>query len=165
MDNGTSEIRNARFRVRWRGYDQGEVNTQIQQLTDEIRDLKIEASTLKRTLQEQEKELKEFKDRENTIRNVLMNAHKSIEQMKTNAEKEARLTLSEAELKAEKIVEGAHRRLGQLNQDIAELKRQRIQLESRLRAVIQSYQQILDMEGNEAKDIDNEDKAGVLNKQ
>lgn len=165
MGKGASDTPNSRFGVRWRGFDQGEVNSFIQQMTDEIRDLKIESSTLKRTLQEQEKELKEFKERENTIRNVLMNAHKSIEQMKANAEKEARLILSEAELKAEKTLQAAQQRLGQLHEDVAELKRHRILLETRLRSIILSYQQILDTDKEQDKENNTEDKVQAPNGQ
>ena len=77
---------------------------------------------------------------------MLINAHKTVEQMKANAEREARLIIADAELKAEKTLQSAHQRLAQLHQDIAELKRQRIQLESKLRSTIESYQQMLDIQ-------------------
>jgi cell division initiation protein len=72
--------------------------------------------------------------------------------MKANAEKEAKLIVADAELKAEKMLQSAHQRLAQLHQDIVELKRQKIQFESRLRSTIESYQQMLDMQkDNEAE--------------
>lgn len=146
MDSTPDDIRNKTFRSSWRGFDPKEVSAFIEQLTEEIKELKIENAGLKKTIQEHEKELKDYRDRENTIRNVLVNAHNTVEQMKTNAEKEARLILSEAELKAEKLVQDAQLRLGKAHEEIAELKRHRIQLESRLRATIEAYRQLLGMD-------------------
>lgn len=155
MESTPDDIRNKKFRSTWRGFDQKEVAAFIEQLTEEIKDLKVENADLRRTLQEYEKELKEFKERENTIRNVLVNAHNTVEQMKTNAEKEARLILSEAELKAERLIQEAQQRLGKVHEDIAELKRHRIQLETRLRSTIEAYQQLLGMD----KPDDRKDRA------
>jgi len=146
VDSTPDDIRNKTFRSSWRGFDPKEVSAFIEQLSEEIKELKIENAGLKKTIQEHEKELKDYRDRENTIRNVLVNAHNTVEQMKTNAEKEARLILSEAELKAEKLIQDAQLRLGKVHEDIAELKRHRIQLESRLRATIEAYQQLLGMD-------------------
>jgi cell division initiation protein len=72
-----------------------------------------------------------------------------VEQMKINAEKEAKLLVSEAEVKAERILNNAHNRLAQIHEDIAELKRQRTQFELKLRATIETYQKMLDMHKEE----------------
>jgi cell division initiation protein len=81
---------------------------------------------------------------------LLASVHKAIDQMKANAEKEARLTLSAAEVQAEKILQGAQQRLADLQSEIAGLKQHRLQLESRLRSIVQSYQQLLATEPAEA---------------
>jgi len=164
MELTSAEIQHKRFRTRWRGLDQREVEIFLQQMAEEAQVLKGESSALRRDLQAQEKELKEYKEREKAIRNVLLNAHKSVEQMKSNAEKEAKLIIAEAELKAEKILQGAHQRLAQLHEDIAELKRQRIQLETKLRSVIDAYQQLLDMDKDEVDEGDLSRKVKVLNR-
>ena len=158
MELGSVDIQHKHFRTRWRGLDQREVEIFLQQTAEEIQLLKTENSTLRKELQSQGKEIKEYKEREKTIRNVLLNAHKTVEQMKANAEKEARLIVSEAELKAEKILQGAHQRLSQLQEDILELRSQRIQLENKLRSTIEAYRQLLDM------DKDDESESGLGNK-
>jgi cell division initiation protein len=69
--------------------------------------------------------------------------------MKVNAQKESKLLVSEAEVKAERILNNAHNRLAQIHEDIAELKRQRTQFELKLRATIETYQKMLDMQKEE----------------
>jgi cell division initiation protein len=64
--------------------------------------------------------------------------------MKAAAKKEAEIVLADAEHQAEKIVQGAHHKLVQVIEDINELKRQRVQFESQVRAVIASHARLLD---------------------
>jgi cell division initiation protein len=147
-----ADIQHKQFRRRLMGLDPKDVEQFLQMAAEEMTHLRMESADLRRKMGEQEKELREYKEREKTIRNVLLNAHKTVEQMKANAEKEAKLIIADAELKAEKMLQSAHQRLAQLHQDIVELKRQRIQLESKLRSTIESYQQMLDMQkDNEAE--------------
>ena len=164
MELTSVDISHKRFRTRWKGYDPREVEAFLHQIAEELQELAIENSKLNTRLQEQENELRDYKEREKTIRNVLLSAHKTVEQMKANAEKEAKLILSDAELKAEKIFQGAHLRLAQLHEEIAELKRQRIQLETKLRSTIQTYQQLLDMDKQDEKESDLASDAKVLNR-
>ena len=65
----------------------------------------------------------------------------------------------------EKILNRAHSRLSQLHEDIAELKRQRIQIEVQIRAIIDAHTKLLEI-GKEGMDaLDEEDtKIKVLNK-
>ncbi|NLI34375.1 MAG: DivIVA domain-containing protein [Deltaproteobacteria bacterium] len=164
MELSSVDVQHKRFRTRWRGFDPQEVESFVQQLAEEMQSAKTESATLRITLQEMEKELKDYKEREKSIRNVLLNVQKTAEQMKTNAEKEARLIVAEAELKAEKILQSAHQRLGQLHEDIGELKRHRIQLVSKLRYTIETYRQLLDMDNEEEKDTEPGSKVKVLNR-
>jgi cell division initiation protein len=152
MTDGATDIQPKRFRTRWMGLDTKEVELFCQQLNEENQRLKAENCGLHKNLQEQEKELLEYKEREKAIRTVLLNANKAVEQLKANAEKEAKLIVAEAELKAEKMLQGVHQRLAQLHNDIAELKRHRIQLETKLRSTIETYQRLLDMDKDDEQE-------------
>jgi cell division initiation protein len=77
-----------------------------------------------------------------------------VEQMRANAQKEAKLLVSEAEVKAERILNNAHNRLAQIHEDIAELKRQRTQFELKIRATIETYQKMLDMQKEEEAEVE-----------
>ncbi|MGV8074595.1 MAG: DivIVA domain-containing protein [Syntrophobacteraceae bacterium] len=151
-DWNTVDIQHKRFKKRWMGFDHEEVEIFLDQVAEEVQHLKAENAALLRDLQQHEKDLKEYKDREKTIRNVLLTAHNTAETIKSNAEKEAKLIVGDAELKAEKTLQTAHNRLAQLHEDINELKRQRIQMESKLRSTIEAYLQLLGMNKEEEED-------------
>ena len=83
--------------------------------------------------------------------------------MKENARKSAEVIIADAEVKAEKVLNRAHNRLSQLHEDIAELKRQRMQIEIQIRSVIDSHSKLLEIgkESMEAMD-EADDKVTVL---
>ena len=75
----------------------------------------------------------------------MVNAQQAIDGVKANAHREAELVAAEAEMKAEKMLSTAHNRLTQLHEDISELKRQRMQLEVELGAILEAHRKLLDM--------------------
>ncbi|MEJ5347597.1 MAG: DivIVA domain-containing protein [Desulfosoma sp.] len=159
------EKNNRRFRLAWRGYSPKEVDLFVDQTLSELDKLKADNAALQRQLQELTKEVSEHRDREKTIRNVLANVQKASEIMKANAEKEAKLLIADAELRAEKILQAAHQRLAQLHQDINELKRQRIQLEAKLRSTIETYRQLLEAHQETVREEDGiESKVTLLSR-
>ena len=68
--------------------------------------------------------------------------------------KEKEVNKPEAEVKAERILNNAHNRLAQIHEDIAELKRQRTQFELKIRATIETYQKMLDMQKEEEAEVE-----------
>ena len=144
------EIQQKQFRHRFfKGLDAKDVESFLQKVADQMSGLLKEIDELKRDLGEKQRQLGEHREREQTLKNTLISAQKTVEQMKVNAQKEAKLLVSEAEVKAERILNNAHNRLAQIHEDIAELKRQRTQFELKLRATIETYQKMLDMEKEE----------------
>lgn len=144
-----AEIEQKKFRSRLMGLDPREVESFFQEVLEEMTRLKTENETLKRDLQAQELEIRGHKEREKTIRSVLVNAQKNAEQTRANAEREARLIVSEAEVNAEKILKDANDRILRMERDIGELKRHRIQFGARIRALLDTYRQILDEDSAE----------------
>ena len=59
-------------------------------------------------------------------------------QMNKNARQSAEIIVADAEVKAGKMLNKAHNRLAQLHEDITELKRQRLQLETQIRSIIEN---------------------------
>src|SRR5208282_487829 len=74
----------------------------------------------------------------------MVTAQRVSDDLKGVAKKEADVIISGAELQAEKIVHAAHQRLVQVIEDINELRRQRTQFESHLRAVIDAHHKLLE---------------------
>ena len=154
------EIQQKQFPNRFRGLDAKEVESFLQKVADQMSVYLKQMDELKREVEDMERQLGEHKEREQTLKNTLISAQKTVEQMKVNAQKESKLLVSEAEVKAERILNNAHNRLAQIHEDIAELKRQRTQFELKIRATIETYQKMLDMQKEEEAEA--EDLEGKL---
>jgi len=152
------EIQQKEFRRKsFRGLDPKEVESFLQKVADQMSGYLKDIDELRRDLEDKKRQLSEHREREQTLKNTLVSAQKTVEQMKVNAQKESKLLVSEAEVKAERILNNAHNRLAQIHEDIAELKRQRTQFELKIRATIETYQKMLDMqkeEEAEAEDLE-----------
>jgi cell division initiation protein len=157
------EIQQQQFKVRFRGFDVREVDHFLERMADSVADLREENKQLHEDLRRLKMELTGYKEREETFKRAMFNSQTVLEQMKDNARKSADIILADAETKAEKILNRAHNRLSQLHEDIAELKRQRIQIEVQLRSVIEAHTKLLDIgkEGSDALDAE-EDKIKYL---
>ncbi len=147
---GINDFEGRKFRKRLVGLDPGDVDAFLQDMNEEFRRLIEENENLKRVVQTQESELKEHREREKTIRAVLINAQKNAEQTRANAEREAKLVVSEAEVKAEGLLNEAGNRLIRMEQEISEMRRNRIQFGARMRALLDAFRQMLDDDGKEA---------------
>lgn len=95
---------------------------------------------LKRTLVRLEQHL----ERERTLQETMVTAQRISDDVKAQAKKEAEVRIAEAELQAEKIVAGANNRLIEMVRELNELKRQKVQFEAQLEAIIDSHQKLLE---------------------
>ena len=152
------DIQQQRFRTRFRGFDTQEVDLFLDQMADAFESLLRQNEKLKEDILRLNQEISGYKNREDTFKRALLNSQRVLEQMKTNAQKSADLIVAEAEIKAEKILNRAHNRLAQLHEDIAELKRQRMQVEVEIGAVIKAHTKLLDMSREGMRSIDEEDR-------
>ena len=143
------DLEGKKFRKRLMGLDPGDVDAFLQDMNEELRRLIEENENLKRVVQTQESEIKEHREREKTIRAVLISAQKNAEQTRANAEREAKLVISEAEVKAEGLLNEAGNRLIRMEQEMSEMRRNRIQFGARMRALLDSFRQMLDDDGKE----------------
>jgi cell division initiation protein len=151
------EIQQQQFKVRFRGFDVREVDHFLERVADTVADLREETKQSYEDLRRLKMELQGYKEREETFKRAMFNSQTVLEQMKDNARKSADIIIADAETKAEKILSRAHNRLSQLHEDIAELKRQRIQIEVQLRSVIEAHSKLLDVGKEGADALDAED--------
>lgn len=120
------------------GLNPEEVDTFLQAVAHEMENLSRENASLREAVQKSASEAEILEQRERDLRDTLLAAHKISDDMKSNARKEADLLIAEAEIKAEKIVADAENRLVQLENDLQELRRQKIQFESSFRSMLDS---------------------------
>ena len=159
------EIQQRRFRVRFRGFDVREVDAFLEQVSETMEALEAKNRALNTEIQQLSKECRAFTDREQTFKQALDNSQQVLERMNENARQSAEVIVSDAEVKAEKLLNRAHNRLVQLNEDISELRRQRMQIESQVRAVLDTHVRLLDMANTEMIAMDEEyDKIRLLKK-
>lgn len=128
------------------GLDPNDVDSFLQIVAAEMESLMRENSELKEQGRKASLQLEEFSAREVTLRETMLAAQRISEEMKANAQKEATLLISEAELKGERIVADAENRLLQLNNQIHELRRQKLQLELNLKSTLEAHLKMLTVE-------------------
>jgi cell division initiation protein len=157
------DIQQQQFQVRFRGFDIREVDRFLEQVSEAFANVQTDSKNLKEEIRRLKLENQGYKEREETFKRAMLNSQKVLEQMKDNARKSAEVIIADAEVKAEKILNRAHNRLSQLHEDIAELKRQRMQIEVQIRSVIEAHSKLLEIgkESMEAMD-ESDDKVAVL---
>lgn len=151
------DIQQQKFKTRFRGFDIHEVDVFLDQMADAFEVLRKQNEGLKEEIRRLQQEIQGYKNREDAFKRALLNSQKVIDQMKDNAQKSAELLIAEAEVKAEKILNKAHNRLAQLHEDIAELKRQRMQIEVQIGSVIEAHTKLLEISKEGMKTMDEED--------
>ena len=159
------DIQQQKFKTRFRGFDIQEVDVFLDQMADAFERLLKENERLKENYRRLKHESEGYKNREDTYKRALLNSQKVLDQMKDNAQKSAELIIAEAEVKAEKILNKAHNRLAQIHEDIAELKRQRMQIEVQIGSIIEAHSKLLEISKDGMRTMDEEDtKLKVLKK-
>jgi cell division initiation protein len=163
MNFSPLDIQQQRFRIRFRGFDIREVDRFLEHMAEVLRALQSENKAVKEELRRLKLENQGFKEREETFKRAMLNSQKVMEQMRENARKSAEVILADAEVKAEKTLNRAHNRLSQLYEDIAELKRQRLQIEVQIRSVIEAHTKLLELSKESMGSLDATDgKVAVL---
>ncbi|WP_022667242.1 DivIVA domain-containing protein [Desulfospira joergensenii] len=150
-------VRQKEFSTRFRGFDVQEVDVFLEDVAKEMDAL---GKTIEQLAEEKHRldlENQGYRKRENSMKNAMIQSQKVIDQMKENAKKSSQAVIANAEVEAEKILSRAHNRLSQLHSDIIELKRQRIQLEMQISAVLESHSKMLEMTKEENKAADETD--------
>jgi cell division initiation protein len=146
MDLSPLEITQREFGRKFRGLDPEEVHAFLEQVAEEMTRLLRETGDRAAQIQRLEAEVRMYQEREEALRNTLVTAQKMTEEIKANAKREAELVMREAELRAEKLLEMAHRKLAQVQAEIAELKRQRDLFASKLRGLLKTHLELLEVQ-------------------
>ena len=144
------DILQRKFVKRWRGFEPQEVKDFLEIIAGELEDLIRENRFLEEELKKANNTLASYRERENTLKETMITAQKVTQDMKNNVKKEAEITLSEANIEAERIIGAAHKRTAELSNEITGLKRHRTQFEEELRHLITLHLKMLDID-KEAK--------------
>lgn len=141
----SDEIRSEKFNTKLMGYNPKEVEAFLSTVADAFEELTAETRTLADEVKRLSSDLDLYKGREESIIKTMMTSQKVSSDMKANAEKEAEIIISEAEIKAEKIIGGAEKKCVDIRDEISELRRQKIQFEESLRSILNTHQKLINI--------------------
>ncbi len=150
-------VKQKEFTTRFRGFDVQEVDYFLEDITTELDNLNNTIKDLQEKNHRLNLENQGYRKREGSMKNAMIQSQKVLDQMKENAKKSSQVIIANAEVEAQKMLHRAQKRLSQLHSDIIELKRQRIQLEMQISAVIESHSKMLEMTKEENKTADETD--------
>jgi len=139
------EIKKQEFKKTMRGYDSVEVDTFLEMLGNEYEKMLNNNKGYEKKIIELETELKNYKEVERTLKQTLLNVQETSNKSRENLKKEAELILKEAELSASEMLENARRETQTLKEEVITLKTQKQSLIARLRHVLTSQLELLDV--------------------
>jgi len=138
------DIQNHRFATRFRGLDPVEVESFLQLLSEDYEALLRERDALADRVRSLERRVEDLSLNEKILQDTLITAQTLSEDLKRTAMKESEVLVSEAEVKAEKVLDAAHRRAAKLAEDIRAMRQLRSRLAAALRQTIQTHLALLE---------------------
>lgn len=138
------DIQNHHFAQRLRGLDAEEVRAFHRMVAEDFETLIRESERLRERIRELEARVEEMGSREELLRHTLVTAQEVSEDLRRTAAKEAEVILAEAEVRAEKVLDAAHRRVAKLAEDIREMRTLRTRLGASLRSAIETHLALLE---------------------
>src|SRR5258706_14528769 len=148
------EIQRQAFSKRLRGYDPDEVRTYLNLVAEELQQFQREQAALQQEAQFLRSIVDEHRQREEVLKNTLLTAQRLSDEIKETARKQSEMTVKEAELQADKLIELAQGRAKSIERETIDLRSMRQMLSSDIRALLQRIQHILDAQ-EEAEVEDN----------
>jgi cell division initiation protein len=140
------DIQQKQFPVKFRGFDEEEVDAFLELVREEMEELLRENANLREESRKYEKQLKEYKTIESTLRETLVATQEMVDEYKTNAQKNAELTLKEAELRADEILKNAQEQVVKIHEDVTNLKGIRMHFKEEVKRLIESHLSMLEFD-------------------
>jgi cell division initiation protein len=138
------DIQSHHFARRLRGLDASEVEAFLRMVAEDFEGVIRECDRQRERIRDLEARVADMASREETLRATLMTAQEVSEDLRRTAAKEAEVLLAEAEVKAEKVLDAAHRRVAKLAEDIREMRQLRTRIGSAVRGAIETHLQLLE---------------------
>ncbi|MEK7238460.1 MAG: DivIVA domain-containing protein [Nitrospirota bacterium] len=140
------DIQQKQFPVKFRGFEEEEVDSFLELIREEMEELLRENASMREESKRLEKQLKEYKNIESTLKDTLIATQQMVEDYKNTAKKDAELIIKEAELKAEEIIRNAQEKVIKIHEDITDLKGVRRHFKEEVRRLIESHVRMLDFD-------------------
>jgi len=144
------EIHTHRFGRRFSGIDADEVEAFLRMVAEDYESVLQENEGYRTRIHHLEKQVEKLAEQEQLLKETLLSAQSMSEDMRQTAVKESEVLLGEAEVRAEKIIDAAHRRAAHIGERIRELKGMRAGLAQALRATMDTHLHLLDQLANDS---------------
>jgi len=138
------DLRQQRFNTVMRGYDRGEVQAFLLEVSDDYENALRENDKLRQDVAKLDAVLGEHRGQERNLRNTLLTAQKLADEIKENAQTEAGLILREAEGQRDLLLQKAQGRLEDIQREIEGLRLKRREVENDIEALIKTLSSTLE---------------------
>jgi cell division initiation protein len=144
MNVSPLDLRQQRFRRKFRGFDTVEVTSFMAAVADDYEQALRETDQLRQEVMRLEADLKHHREHEKNLQSTLTTAQKLSDEIKTNAELEARRIIREAEGRSDLLLDKTQARLEDVQREIDGLKLKRKDAETSLEATISTLKNTLE---------------------
>lgn len=139
------DVRKQEFKKAMRGYDAVEVDTFLEMISEQLETLLREKKELSDEVLQLKTQLRDYQNVEKTLQDTLMTAQASVQESKENSDREAEILMKEAEIQAEKTLEGAKLKLAEMKNELVLIKSQKDSFARRLKHLLQSQLELIDV--------------------
>jgi cell division initiation protein len=144
MNVSPLDLRQQRFRTKFRGFDTVEVTSFLTAVADDYEHALRETDRLRQDLSRMDGLLNEHRENEQTLRSTLLTAQRLSDDIQANAGKEAERIVHDAEGRSNLLLDRAQARLEDVQREIDGMKLKRKDVETTLEAAIQTLRNTLD---------------------
>jgi cell division initiation protein len=148
------DIQQQQFKKTWQGFDRAEVQSFLDIVAQQMSELSRENNELRADIKRAKAEIDDHRERESTLREAMLTAQRAIDDIRDHAKKEAQLVVTEAEVRAERILHNAHARVTKLADEVHDLQRQRLRAIEEVRSVVSTHLKLLELSEKQVADDD-----------
>jgi len=143
------EIQKHEFTRKWKGFDPIEVETFLALVAEDMEEIVRANAELTARVERLTEENAEHRERERILKETLLTAQQASEDIRAQAQKQADLSLREAQVNAERLTHSALQRSAEIEKAIQELKLHRANFRLQLQKMIELFQQVLEFDRDE----------------
>ncbi len=137
------DIQHKEFHRSLRGYNEEEVDSFLDEVSEEFSQLFKENIELKESLEKLEEKMKQYEGLEQAIQKTLLTAEKSAEEIRSNARKEAEIIIREASLRSREMVASAYRECQQIHIGYANLKQKTQEFSVNFKSMLTAFLEMI----------------------
>ena len=138
------DLRQLRFKSRFRGFDRAEVLALMVEVADDYEHALHEVERLRQEISKMEALLTQHREHERSLRDTMVTAQRVSDDIRSNAEEQARQIVREAEGRSDLLLQKTQARLEDVQREIDGMRMKRREVENSVEACITSLRSTLE---------------------